>query len=133
MAVNKQSLVGARVTSEESTGFYAYEDGVMPGLLNPIAGAPDLPYLTPLTYNAGAYDVWVDGGEIDGFIYTPRGQESHATDQVVIAIAKRGRGHAPSIPLPTTAAQTQGALDTALKSTVLRQKGIVMSEINGVA
>lgn len=133
MAVNKRPLVGARQTTEESTGFYAYEDGVMPGLLNPIAGAPDLAYLTPLTFASGAYDVWEDGDPIDGFIYTPRGQESHATDQVVVAIAKRGRVHAPSVALPTTNSQTQAALDTALKATELRQKGIIVSEINGVA
>lgn len=133
MAINKQSLVGTKQTSTEETRFFAYEDGVLPGLLNPIAGAPDLPHLTPLTYNAGAYDVWVDLGDIDALLYQPRGQASHAVDQVVISLGKRGRVSAPAVPLPTTAGQTQGALDTALKATELRQKGITVTEIDGVA
>jgi len=133
MAIQKEPLVGTKQTSSEETRFFAYEDGVQPGLLNPITGAPDLPHLTPLVYNAGAYDVWEDGEAIDALLYQPRGQATDATDQVVIALGKRGRVSAPAVPLPITNSQTQGALDTALKATALRQKGITVTEIDGVA
>jgi len=137
MAVQPESLIGAKVSQVQPKRVFPAHDGVRPGTLGPITGAPDLPDLTPLSFNetTSKWAVWDDAtaaiDDIDGFLYSPaEAQSSHATNDTVIQVFRAGSIHRDDIPVPTTAAQTQGALDTALKDQELRKKNI---EVLGLA
>lgn len=133
MALEREQLVSAynKTEFDRSIGYLSFRDGVLPAVLETVGAAVTIPHLTPLVREAsGEYSVWDDGDEIDAFLIDNQqvGVTLSTTDEIGVQVLRRGRVNAESVPLP--AAQTQGLLETALRSLLLRQKGITVSEID---
>lgn len=97
-----------------------------------IAGAPTLPVAYPIQASgtAGVYEPWQDGSEIVAFIaHEP--QTASATGERLMVVMLMGEIHYEDVVLPAGA--TQGALETALRSAELRQRGIIVREITDKA
>lgn len=142
MALEPDELYGSRNDIvKRSRAYPRDQDGIRPGTLATLAGAPELPHLTPLAYDEGAdeWNVWNPAvgavAEIKGFLWIPgpAGFQSSATGEKLIQVFRAGRVHHDDIPVPTTAAQTQALLTAALTDTSgLRSLGIDVSGVGGV-
>lgn len=91
---------------------------------------------TSLTGNLHVLAETVEGGgadtaEIDGFLWAPLTHAGLAAGETVIQVFRAGLVHAGDVPLPS--GESQGVLDTALKSIELRKKGINIQGLAGVA
>ena len=72
-----------------------------------------------------------EGGAIEGFLWSPvEAIASSASAEVLVQVFREGLVHRDDVPLPTTASQTQAALDVALRSKELRRLGI---KVQGLA
>lgn len=72
-----------------------------------------------------------EGGAIEGFLWSPvEAIASSASAEILVQVFREGLVHRDDVPLPTTASQTQAALDVALRSKELRRLGI---KVQGLA
>jgi len=98
------------------------------------AGAATVVELTPLVEASGEWSVWqdADANTIQGFLINePDGLLLSATEEVLGNVMLAGRIHAADVVLP--AGQTQNTLDTALRHVSLRNLGIFVQGLDGVA
>lgn len=136
MATQPEELIGTPIEQSKRLRVYAAPDGIQPGLLAALAADTDLPHMTPLTFASGTghWSVWTDAdAEVHGFLFTD-GAEDHKgllAGETSIAVFKKGTVDGRDIPLPT--GQTQGTLETALKTAGLRDRGVVVTGLAGVA
>lgn len=139
MALGPKELYGSEVSQKPNLRAFPYEGGISPGKLAALTGAPDLPHLTPLAYNevGSEWDVFdeadVNLDEIAGFLWRPEStdQPTDATNETLVQILRRGQIHASDVPLPTTAAQAQPALDAALIAAGVRHDGLDVRGLEG--
>lgn len=139
MAIQPEKLIGDPVFQVRALRVFPDHDGIRSGQLAQFGADTVLPHLTPLSYDEGnsVWNVWDDGtlaiDDIDGFLYAPQGHTALLAGETLIDIFRKGSIDARDIPLPTTASQTQNALDTALSvDPGLRQKNIEVLGLDGV-
>lgn len=101
------------------------------------AGGPTLPVGTPLAFNTSTnkWVVWTNGGAngtgtISGFLW-PDDITLDATDDVLAPVMLMGRVSHDDVPVPS--GETQNNLTAALKAASLREKGIIVTGVDGVA
>ena len=130
MALKQTQLSTSPTFVTPKLRIYPYEDGIRPGTLAALTGAPVLPHATPLTKSGDNWILWVDAAVIDGFLWSELTHESDAADETTIQVFRAGRVHHDDVPVPS--GQSQGALTTALKAQALRTKNIEVSGVVGV-
>lgn len=72
-----------------------------------------------------------DGGLIDGFLWAPaEPHQSSAAGETLVQVFILGLIHRDDIPVPTGESQTN--LDSALRTSSLREKGIIVQGLSGI-
>lgn len=140
MALEPDELWDAGETVKPNLRAFPYEGGLLRGQLSAITGAPTLPHLTPMAYDTGnsVWNVWDNAtaaiDEIGAFLWAPGEEDvvASASGEKLVQLLVRGQVHADDVPLPTTASQTQNALDAALVDPAVRQRGLDVRGIDGV-
>lgn len=96
------------------------------------AGSGELALATPIFFDSGSNNeatIWTNGEDIDGFVWgSPVTLNSSAT--VLGDVMLAGQIHAADVVLPD--GETQNNLNTALRASLLRQKGIFVQGLDQV-
>lgn len=72
-----------------------------------------------------------DGGLIDGFLWAPaEPHQSSAAGETLVQVFILGLIHRDDIPVPT--GESQANLDSALRTSSLREKGIIVQGLSGI-
>jgi hypothetical protein len=139
MATQPDNLIGTPVSQVQPLRAFPAHDGIRPGTLAQFGSDTELPHLTPLAYDAGnlEWNVWDDAtaaiDQIDGFLWAPaEPHQALAAGETIVQVFRAGSVDARDVPLPTTAAQTQNALDAALRDQAVRQKNLEILGLSGV-
>lgn len=138
MALEPDELYGTSDSILPNLRAFPYEDGIRPGKLATLAGVASLPHLTPMSFDTGAQEWNVMDpavaaiAEINGLLWAPAAPfVPSATGEKIIQVFRRGLVDGRDVPLPTTAAQTQPQLNTALQVASVTS-GLEVQGIEGV-
>lgn len=132
MAYNPNELFA---TGTGNTSYRVQPTWIQAKTLAAIGAAPTLPVLTPLAFNSstGKWVVWTNGGAngtgtIVGFLW-PDAVTADAANDSLINVLVKGVIHHDDIPVPS--GESQGNLDTALKTGLLA-RGLIIQGLAGV-
>lgn len=134
MALLPEELFGDATSQTPNLRAYPAENGIAVGTLGNLSGDATLPHLTALTFAAGEWLPWADADttKVDGLLWAPDvAVEGLAANEIHIQVFKIGLVHIEDIALP--ASQTQGTMETALKTALTRSAGLVVQGDSGVA
>jgi len=133
MALQPKELFGAANSQLPNLRAYPHEGGISVGQLEALAADADVAHLTPLFRTGTTWGVWQDAdARVDGFLWAPDSpHEGLRAGETHIQILKRGVIDARDVPLP--AGQTQATLDGLLAGQDLRDAGMTVQGLEGVA
>jgi len=135
MALQPDELFGDPTSQRPLLRAYPHADGIAVATLEQLAGDAELAMLTPLVSNGdGTLGVWedADASSVVGFLWAPDvPHQGLAAGETLIQVLKRGVVDARDVVLP--AGQTQSVLDDALRAQSLRDAGVTVKGIDGVA
>jgi hypothetical protein len=117
---------GSHVVTLTWGGTYAGQDVTITANMAGLTGNPHV-FATPTPGGAAPSD----GGLIDGFLWAPvEPHQSSAAGETLVQVFRRGLIHRDDIPVPSGESQTN--LDSALRSSSLREKGIDVQGLSGI-
>lgn len=133
MALQNEELFGSPVSQRPNLRAYPAEDGIAVGQLEALGADAEVAHLTPLFRTGSTWGVWADAdATVDGFLWAPDApHQGLAAGETLIQILKAGVVHASDVPLP--AGQTLGTLQTRLRAQAMRDQGLVIKGLSGVA
>lgn len=133
MALQPKELFGDAVEQTPNLRAYPHEDGIAVGQLEALAADAEVPHLTPLFRTGSTWGVWQDAdARVDGFLWAPDApHQGLLAGETLIQILKAGVIDARDVPLP--AGQTLATLNGLLASQNMRDQGITVKGLVGVA
>lgn len=134
MALQPEELYGTPVTQRPNLRAFPAEDGIGVRQLEQLGADAEIAHLTPLFNNGdGTWGVWADAdARVDGFVWAPdEPLQGLAAGEVHMQVFLAGVIHADDIPLP--AGQTLATLQGLLQSQNMRDQGIRVQGLAGVA
>lgn len=131
MALKNENLGRIETTFDRRPRMVVKHSGVR--TFSEAAGGPTLKIATPVyrdTADANQWKVWTNTQLIEGFV-AHADVVLDASDQVLGNVMLVGDIHRDDVILPS--GETQGNLDTALRATTLRDRGILVRGLDQVA